>query len=279
MRERLDLLVSSSPVSGIITQNYSPKNDQSIKKGERVFYTNQNAKIIDTIRKHIDEISPKNNRRFFLAPLLVESSKKVNTCGVFKGFYKDKKTGKGKFGGTDGNSLTRIKSRIEINEPILSNFSCKYKVYKKDAFKLVNGELKNKKIDIAYLDPPYNQHPYGSNYFMLNVICHNAIPDKISRVSGIPKKWNKSNFNIKKNAEKELNKIINVINSKFIILSYNSEGHISIEKISSILGRYGIVKRIEIPYKTFRGCRNLKERNSNIKEYLFVLEKKGGTWN
>ena len=24
-------------------------------------------------------------------------------------------------------------------------------------------ELKN--LDIAYLDPPYNQHPYGSNYF------------------------------------------------------------------------------------------------------------------
>ena len=25
-------------------------------------------------------------------------------------------------------------------------------------------------VDLAYFDPPYNQHPYGSNYFMLNII-------------------------------------------------------------------------------------------------------------
>ena len=26
-------------------------------------------------------------------------------------------------------------------------------------------------FDLAYFDPPYNQHPYGSNYFMLNTIA------------------------------------------------------------------------------------------------------------
>ena len=40
-------------------------------------------------------------------------------------------------------------------------------------------------LDLVYLDPPYNQHPYGSNYFMLNVIANNQTT-KISKVSGIP---------------------------------------------------------------------------------------------
>ena len=26
-------------------------------------------------------------------------------------------------------------------------------------------------MDIAYLDPPYNQHPYGSNYHVLNTVA------------------------------------------------------------------------------------------------------------
>ena len=31
-------------------------------------------------------------------------------------------------------------------------------------------------LDLAYFDPPYNQHPYGSNYFMLNLLVHYRRP-------------------------------------------------------------------------------------------------------
>jgi adenine-specific DNA-methyltransferase len=36
-----------------------------------------------------------------------------------------------------------------------------------DSNKIINNIPE---VDLAYLDPPYNQHPYGSNYFMLNLI-------------------------------------------------------------------------------------------------------------
>jgi hypothetical protein len=52
-------------------------------------------------------------------------------------------------------------------------------------------------VDLIYLDPPYNQHPYGSNYFMLNLICTNERPHTLSKVSGIPGDWNKSQYNSK----------------------------------------------------------------------------------
>ena len=38
---------------------------------------------------------------------------------------------------------------------------------------------------VLILDPPYNQHPYGSNYFMLNLICDYREPVEISAVSAI----------------------------------------------------------------------------------------------
>jgi adenine-specific DNA-methyltransferase len=47
-------------------------------------------------------------------------------------------------------------------------------------------------FDVAYFDPPYNQHPYGSNYFMLNLLVNYEKPGEISRVSGIPTSWTRA---------------------------------------------------------------------------------------
>ena len=80
-------------------------------------------------------------KKFFLAPLVTEASVHVNTSGVFKGFYKDKNTGIGCFGAAGKNALTRIFGKIELKEPVLSNFNSKVKIYKKDAVELA-GELK-----------------------------------------------------------------------------------------------------------------------------------------
>lgn len=86
-------------MNGIITENYSPKDDNNIQEGERVFYTHENAMIIDTIRFAIDKYVPNEYKKYFIAPLLYEASVHVNTSGVFKGFYKSKISNVGKFGG------------------------------------------------------------------------------------------------------------------------------------------------------------------------------------
>ena len=67
--------------------------------------------------------------------------------------------------------------------------------------------------------------------------------------------------------------IISNIDSKFVIISYNSEGFISFEQMTDMLQKYGKVKTIEITYNTFRGSRNLQNRDIQVSEYLFVLEK------
>lgn len=254
---------------GLIYQNYAPKNSAEILEGERVFYTPENAKIIDTTRAFIEKL-PNDLQRFFLAPLLYEASVHVNTGGIFKGFYKDRKTGLGKYGGTAENALSRIMGKIEIHPPVLSNFEAEVMVSQADANQRIE-ELPQ--LDVLYLDPPYNQHPYGSNYFMLNVIAENKIDAPISRVSGIPDNWNRSLYNQKKSARLSLEDIVKKAKAKFLIISYNSEGFISKGEMLECLQKYGRVKIVDIQYNTYRASRNLKARQTYVKEYLFILEK------
>ncbi len=272
LKAQIEEACAKKKIRGIITKNYAPKNDKNIQPGERVFYTHENALLIDTYRNLIDELLPADMQKFFLAPLITEASVHVNTSGVFKGFYKDRETGIGCFGGKGKNALTRILGRVVLEKPVLSNFNSEVKLFQENAVELAeSGKLKG--LDIAYLDPPYNQHPYGSNYFMLNLILKNRLDVEISKVSGITQGWNRSDFNKRIRALDEMEKIICALDSKFIIISYNSEGFINFEDMSQMLKKYGKLKTVEIAYNTFRGSRNLQNRNIHVKEYLFVLKK------
>ena len=267
----LSKILSYPDVEGVITQNYAPQNDNDIKDGERVFYTHRNAVRIDTIREAIDVYVPNSYKKYFLAPLLYEASVHVNTSGVFKGFYKSKENNIGKFGGDGENALERICGEIKLSKPVFSNYDTLVTLLNEDA----NDVVKHLKgLDITYIDPPYNQHPYGSNYFMLNTIIENKLGNNISKVSGIPDDWNKSLYNKKNDVLSVFNELISNLDSKYVIVSYNNEGFMSKDNIIEILSRYGSLVVKDIDYITFRGSRNLNNRSNHTIEYLFILKKR-----
>jgi adenine-specific DNA-methyltransferase len=201
---------------------------------------------------------------------LSEASIHANTSGVFKGFYKNKETGIGQFGGLNQDALFRITGDIKLPFPIFSNFDCETIICNKDSNKIIKDLPK---VDIAYLDPPYNQHPYGSNYFMLNLILDYEHPQTISKISGIPENWKRSNYNKENHALKTLAELVENIKSKYVLISFNSEGFIGLEEMKSMLTKIGKVEVLEAMYNTFRGSRNLNNREIHIKEYLYLLEK------
>jgi len=273
--ELLANLENNSLKEGVITKLYSPKNDNSIKKDERVFYTRRNAMYIDTMRSYIQSV-PLQYQKYFLAPLIAKASIHANTSGVFKGFYKNKETGLGQFGGSNSDALFRIKGNIVLPFPVFSNFNCNYTVYNGDSNQIVKEVPE---VDLAYLDPPYNQHPYGSNYFMLNLILENKFPENISNVSGIPNDWNRSAYNKKQYAYSTLSELVKNIKAKYVLISFNSEGFISFDEMKGMLNKIGKVQVLETSYNTFRGCRNLTDlaekgdRDIHVTEYLYLLEK------
>lgn len=254
---------------GFISEMYAPQDDQNIKKGERVFYTTRNAQYIDTARQLIDKI-PEPYKTYLLAPLLYEASVHNNTSGVFKGFYKNSKTGIGQFGGDGRNALQRILSDIELKMPIFSNFACETVISQKDANVLAD-ELPP--VDLVYMDPPYNQHPYGSNYFMLNIINNYKKPNEISEVSGIPVGWNKSQYNKKQTAKDSMFDLCKKLKAKYLLISFSSDGFISKEEMVDMLSSLGEVEVFDKEYNTFRGCRNLNNRDIHVKEYLYLVKK------
>ena len=254
---------------GFIAEMYAPRDDSRITRTDRVFYTAENARRIDDYRRLIDA-TPAAFRDLLLGPLLSAASIHANTAGVFKGFYKNRETGIGQFGGTGGDALARIRGPIELAVPVLGDFSCDCTVMQRDAneaVRLVRG------LDLAYFDPPYNQHPYGSNYFMLNLIATYRRPERISRVSGIPADWRRSGYNVRSRAGDLLTDLVRHTDAAFLLVSFNDEGFLSPEEMRDILGREGTVEVVEIPYAAFRGSRNLRSRSPRVTERLFLVER------
>jgi adenine-specific DNA-methyltransferase len=254
---------------GFIRRLYSPRDASAIEVGERVFYTPENATRIDNYRRLIGEADPLL-QPYLLAPLLSEASIHTNTAGVFKGFYKDSLTGKGKFGGNGEHALERICGRIELSPPVLSNFESEKIVLSMDVREAVKSV---EDLDLVYLDPPYNQHPYGSNYFMLNLITKYVEPESISEVSGIPDDWNRSPLNKKPKAAGVMEELLSSVSAKYALISYNSEGFISPEDMRGMLNEFGTTEEFQIQYNTYRGSRNLSARDKYVTEHLYLVRK------
>ena len=254
---------------GFIAELYAPEDDRNVKEGERVFYTRRNAEFIDTARQHIEGI-PQHLQKFFIGPLIVKASVHNNTAGVFKGFYKNRK-GIGAFGGEGANALVRILGEIDVSLPTLSNHEAMVVVTQEDAVRF--SQTHTDRFDLVYMDPPYNQHPYGSNYFMLNLIADYQRPAACSRVSGIPDDWNRSPFNKPQSAKQALFSVIEDLNASHFLISYNSEGFIKKDEFVSRLELMGKLTMLETRYNAYRGSRNLSSRDQYVTEYLFLLEK------
>jgi adenine-specific DNA-methyltransferase len=254
---------------GFIEQLYAPRDETEITAEDRVFYTRENARRLDNYRRLLDTV-PSDVRDLLLGPLLSRASVHANTAGVFKGFYKNRETGIGQFGGSGGDALSRIRGQIVLDLPVLSRFSCEVDVRQEDA-NVLAGQLQ--RLDLAYVDPPYNQHPYGSNYFMLNLLVRYQRPVQISPVSGIPSDWRRSGYNVRSQSLPLLEQLLEQLDTKFALISFNNEGFITPQEMTAMLGRLGKVELLERTHQAFRGSRNLRARSLHVVEQLFLLEK------
>lgn len=268
--------VLSRPLfEGWVCENYAPKDDNDIQRGERCFYTRENALLIDSYLEFLKQ-QPTEVAHMLIAPLIYEASVHTNTSGVFKGFYKNKQ-GIGQFGGEGKNALQRICGKIDPQFPVFCPNETETIIISADASTVVKDTKiveKAKGIDITYIDPPYNQHPYGSNYFMLNAIAECRCPKEISKVSGIPKDWNRSIYNKRVEGVMQLLKDIENVDSKYVLLSYSSEAYLPIKDMVAELAKIGLITNLqEIDYNVFRGSRNLSNRPKKLQEYLITIRK------
>ena len=243
---------------------------------ERLFYTRGNALAIDKIRGFIEREFPRRDdgrRHVLLALLLYEAATHTNTSGVFKAFHKG-------FGGHGKDALKRILAPIALHAPVLIDGAAPVHVYRKDANALVR-ELPP--LDVAYLDPPYNQHQYGSNYHLLNTI---ALWDKVPapleldergvlvNKAAIRADWQRtrSAYCSKRTAAAAFRDLIDHIRARVILVSYSSDGIIPFEEMKAICMTRGYVSIVTSGYTVYRGGKQSNSRKSADIEFVLMID-------
>jgi adenine-specific DNA-methyltransferase len=92
-------------------------------------------------------------------------------------------------------------------------------------------------------------------------------------VSGIPNDWNRSNYNKKREALNSMEDLCKKLKTKYLLISYNSEGFITKEEMIEMLNKIGKVEVLEKQYNTYRASRNLNGRSLYVNEILFIVKK------
>ncbi|MBN2619266.1 MAG: DNA adenine methylase, partial [Spirochaetales bacterium] len=184
------------------------------------------------------------------------------------------------FGGHGKDALSRILAPMVMEIPNLINSDFTHNVTQMDALDFV----KSNSGDICYLDPPYNMHQYGSNYFMLNTVALWDKPNvnqkrgadgRFVEKAGIRKDWKntKSPYCYKSQAPGSFANLMDNIDSRYIVLSYNTEGIIPFEELFEIMERHGKVDLHIKDYVLYRGGKQSLSRKNHNMELLLVVDR------
>ena len=243
--------IQVNPSEGVIFRNFSPS-------GDRMYYTEDNAQLIDGIRNEIErklqtkEIN--DDQYYWLIASLIEAADAVaNTASVYGAFLKQfKKTAQQKL------NFSLVPYEITKQNNLV------FKENANDLIKKISG-------DILYLDPPYNERQYGANYHVLNRIVDNTefTSDKKTGIG----EYNKSNYCKKNTVYNEFEELIKNAQFKYIFISYNNEGLINEAEFQEMLKKYGHYELHQKEYKRFKADAKRPNQAETTYEHLHVLIK------
>jgi adenine-specific DNA-methyltransferase len=247
---------------GHITRTYSP-----FENSERMYFTVENARRIDYLRRRLEEIRPVITHAdftFLLASLLTSADSVANVASTYGCYLKSfKKTAARQL---DLRPVHRISTAAHPDSRAL--------LY--DA-RAIAGSLRAT-VEAAYLDPPYNERQYSKNYFVLNAIAltpaEAASSAAVHGKTGIPADCFVSPFCRKREVADAFRDLIGELREvPWIFVSYSNESLLSREEMTAILAAYGTVSVVTRPHKRFKAYEY--NEGTETEEYLFCLKTAG----
>ncbi len=235
----IDYLNNLEGEDGFIFRSYSPEGTKGSRYVRR-YFTADNARKIDAVRNRVENWKTagliSNTEYNFLLCSIIEAVPFVaNISGTYSAFLKS----------WDARALKPLTLKLPnlVQGPIGSALNS-------DGVGFLS-ELK-KKIDVLYLDPPYNGRQYASNYHILETIARWDSP-LLHGVTGMRDcSEQKSIFCNRRGALEGLTRIIDNANSRHIIMSYNDDGLLAKKELLSILSRHGNTDVVETDYQRFK---------------------------
>ena len=154
----------------------------------------------------------------------------------------------------------------------------KGRAYRMDAAEAVEAL----EADIAYVDPPYNQHSYLGNYHVWESLVLWDKPEHYGvACKRVDCRDRKSDFNSKRRFRAAWERIVERVRATYLVVSFSDEGFIGRQEMEAILARRGEVLVIESDYKRYVGAQigvfnpsgEKVGRVSHLrnKEYLYVV--------
>lgn len=242
---------------GFMTKNYSPAHS------DRMYFTKENAGRIDYFRWQIEDWNKKglltyDEYCFLLASLIESVSDVSNTAGVYGAFLKHWDSRAIKPIIFDKVDFKDVPARVE-----------------RDYHERIEDIIHKVDCDILYLDPPYTQNQYGTQYHLLETLILNDNPN-VSKITGSrPTAPMRSDWSKDIKTHILFDKVIANTKAKYIVFSYNNDGFMSKEYIEAVLKRYGKKETYVCKKISYKKYQNWKSQNDKEHfEYVFFIEKK-----
>ena len=223
-----------------------------------------NGRRIDAIREEIDRISDDRVEHAILLTSLLEAADRVDsTTGLQMAYLKE--------------WAPRSFNAMELRMPLL--IPGPGTALREDANALAAAMAP---VDIAYLDPPYNQHSYFSNYHIWETLVRNDSPEPygVAR-KRIDCRVTKSAYNAKARSWASFESLVRTIPAKHVIVSFSNEGYFAHDDLVALLeSTFGEVEAVPVDFRRYVGAQigihNPKgEKVGTVshltnREYLFV---------
>ena len=243
------------PEQRFFQNNYAPA-------GGRMYLTDANALRIDFARNTIEAWNRAGllcpDEYYYLVAGVIEGIPFVsNIAGTYGAFNKtwDRRSGK-RF--------------ALIGLPVIHN-GLHNKSYNEDGASL----LRRISGDVLYMDPPYNERQYLPNYHVLETAAKYDFPALRGVTGQRPYEHQRSGFCSRKTAIGAFDAILENARFHHLILSYNTDGIMTLDEIEAIMKKHGIASTFEInyiPYRRFKSKRTAT-RTGELRELLVYIQK------
>lgn len=251
--EALDRLAALPDRRGYVTEVFAER--------ARYFHP-ANAVRIDAIREGIDDLYPDGPLRPLLLTSLLEAADAVDsTVGIQMAYLKQ--------------WAPRASQPLALRLPAILDGTGQALCM--DALDAASTE-----VDVAYLDPPYNQHRYIGNYHVWETLVRWDKPEVYGvACKRVQAKDHKSEFNSKRTIASAMSQVLAALRAKHIIVSFNDEGYLSRDELVGLLSSRGHVEIVAVDFKRYVGAqigiynpageKVGKVRRLRNVEYLFVV--------
>ena len=137
--------------------------------------------------------------------------------------------------------------------------------------------------DLAYLDPPYNQHSYLGNYHVWESLVRWDKPDVYGvAMKRVDVRERSSPFNRRGRIAEALRLVLDAVRARYLVVSFSNEGYLTLEALRAMLAGRGPVREAELPHRRYIGSRigiynprgqkvGVPGRTTN-REHLFIVE-------